>query len=83
MSELISISFRSRLTTMSLLLQLRTRPQQAEVTHCSCQDNHVCLQGGPVVLPEVEGVAAAQQSLCHPRQEARDAQGLHGNPKFV
>lgn len=47
----------------------------------TCQDHDVgLLQGSTTVLPDVEGVAAAQQPPRHPPEEAGDAQGLHGSP---
>lgn len=48
----------------------------------TCQDDNICLlQGGAAVLPDVKGVAPAQQSPRHPAQEAGDTQGLHSNPR--
>lgn len=47
----------------------------------TCQQDDVCLlQGGAAVLPDVEGVVAAQQPPCHPPKKAGDTQGLHGSP---
>lgn len=39
----------------------------------TCQEDDIgLLQGGAAVLPDVEGVPAAQEPPCHPAQKAGD-----------